>query len=68
LSILTADRYTSSSISSFVARINSVSSVGNTFSFIVANPNAGDADNLFVSTLVGFGLVAAVALLGLVVQ
>jgi hypothetical protein len=68
-SILTADRYTNFSTqdSSFVARMNLLSSVGNPLNYVVGNPNAVGADNLFVSTLVRFGLLAAVALLGLVV-
>jgi hypothetical protein len=67
-SILTSDRYSgfSTQDDSFVARIDLLRSVGNPLSYIVGDPSAGNADNLYVSVLIRYGFVAAVALLALV--
>ncbi|WDG18738.1 hypothetical protein [Microbacterium sp. Clip185] len=68
--ILTADRYTSFSANddSLVARLNLLGSVGNPFAYVVGRPVESAADNLFVDTLVRYGLLAAVALLVLIIS
>lgn len=66
--ILTADRYTAFTAQddSLVARLNMLASVGNPLQYIIGNPNAPTVDNLYIDTLLRYGLLAAVALLLLV--
>jgi len=63
--ILTADRYTefSADDDSLVARLALLQGIGNPFAHLVGNPNGGGADNLYVDTLLRYGLVPAAALL-----
>jgi len=66
-SILTSDRYSgfSTQDDSFIARVNLLRSVGNPLNYIVGDPAAANADNLYVSVLIRYGLLAAIALLTL---
>lgn len=68
--ILTADRYTSFSTDdrSFVARLDLFASVGDPIQHLVGNPGAPAADNLYIDTLLRYGLLSAVALLAFVIS
>jgi hypothetical protein len=67
-SILAADRYTqfSAEDDSLIQRLNLFSIVANPLRYVVGDPNTASLDNLYIDTLVRFGLMPAVALLLLV--
>ncbi|TFD66515.1 hypothetical protein [Cryobacterium ruanii] len=65
--ILNADRYTevSAGDDSLVARLGLLKYLANPLQHLVGNPNAPVVDNLFIDTMLRYGLLAAAGLLAL---
>ena len=68
--ILNADRYTgvSAQDDSLVARLGLLNYLANPLQHIIGNPNAPVVDNLFIDTMIRYGLLAAVGLFALYIS